>query len=166
LTSNIGSEHIDKMQSIGFGSHKSDASDYAEAKDRVVTSLKDFFRPEFLNRLDEVIIFDILSPEMIKSIVTLQVEIVKKRLAEKEIVLDISPEVFAYLGEKGYDPHYGARPLKRLIQSKILTPVASFMISAGVLKGGRVAVTMDKGEIAIRVEKKSTLKTRVKTTGK
>lgn len=166
LTSNIGSEHIDKMQSIGFGSHKSDASDYVEAKDRVMTSLKDFFRPEFLNRLDEIIIFDILSPEMIKSIVTLQVEIVKKRLAEKEIVLDISPEVFAYLGEKGYDPHYGARPLKRLIQSKILTPVASFMISAGVLKGGRVSVTMDKGEIVIRVEKKSTLKTRVKTTGK
>ena len=163
LTSNIGSEHIDKMQSIGFGSHKSDASDYVEAKERVMTSLKDFFRPEFLNRLDEVIIFDILTPEMIKSIVTLQVEIIKKRLTDKEIVLDISPEVYTYLAEKGYDPHYGARPLKRLIQSKILTPVASFMISAGVLKGGRVAVTMDKGEIVIRVEKKSALKTRIKS---
>lgn len=162
LTSNIGSEHIDKMQSIGFGSHKSDESDYVEAKDRVMTSLKDFFRPEFLNRLDEIIIFDILSPEMIKSIVTLQVEIIKKRLTEKQIVLDINSDVFTYLAEKGYDPHYGARPLKRLIQSKILTPVASFMISAGVLKGGRVAVTMDKGEIAIKVEKKSALKPRVK----
>jgi len=162
LTSNIGSQYIDKMQAIGFGSHASDKADYADAKDRVMGSLKDFFRPEFLNRLDEIIIFDILSPEVIQEIVKLQIDIVKKRLAEKEIVLDVASDVLAYLGEKGYDPHYGARPLKRLIQSKILTPVASFMIAQGMLKGGRVAVTMEKGEIAIRVEKKSTLKQRVR----
>ncbi len=162
LTSNIGSEHIDKMQSIGFGSHKSDKVDYADAKERVMASLKDFFRPEFLNRLDEIVLFDILSPEVIRSIVGLQVDIIKKRLADKEIVLDVTPEVLTYLAEKGYDPHYGARPLKRLIQNKILTPVASFMISQNMLKGGRVAVTMEKGEIAIRVEKKSPLKPRVR----
>lgn len=163
LTSNIGSEHIDKMQSIGFGAHKSDTADYAEAKERVKESLKDFFRPEFLNRLDEIIIFDILSPEIIQKIVTLQIDIVKKRLVEKEIVMNVSPEVLAYLSEKGYDPHYGARPLKRLIQNKILTPVASFMISQGVLKGGKVSVTMEKGEIVIRVEKKSAVKPRGRT---
>lgn len=154
LTSNIGSEHIDKMQSIGFGSHASDKVDYADAKDRVLESLKNFFRPEFLNRLDEIIIFDILSPEIIQSIVGLQVDIVKKRLAEKEIALNVMPEVLAYLAEKGYDSRYGARPLKRLIQTKILTPVASLMISSGVLKGGRVLVSVEKGEIAIRVERK------------
>lgn len=162
LTSNIGSEHIDKMQSIGFGSHKSDKVDYSDAKERVMASLKDFFRPEFLNRLDEIVLFDILSPDVIQSIVGLQVDIVKKRLADKEIILDVTPEVLAYLAEKGYDPHYGARPLKRLIQNKILTPVASFMISQGMLKGGRVSVAMEKGEIMIRVEKRSPLKPRVR----
>lgn len=162
LTSNIGSEHIDKMQSIGFGAHASDVADYTDAKERVMGSLKDFFRPEFLNRLDEIILFDILTPEVIREIVGLQVDIVKKRLLEKEIVLEISPEVYAYLAEKGYDTHYGARPLKRLIQSKILTPIASHMISSGMLKGGRVLVAMEKGEIAIRVEKKTALKSRVR----
>lgn len=156
LTSNIGSEHIDKMQAIGFGAHASDKADYVDAKDRVMGSLKDHFRPEFLNRLDEIILFDILTPEVIQKIVGLQVDIVKKRLADKEIDLSVSGDVLAYLAEKGYDPHYGARPLKRLIQNKILTPVASFMISSGVLKGGRVGVMMEKGEIAIRVEKKAT----------
>ena len=155
LTSNVGSEYIDKMQSIGFGAHASDKADYVDAKERVMGALKERFRPEFLNRLDEIVLFDILSPEVIQSIVGLQVDIVKKRLAEKEIMLEVSGEVQSYLAEKGYDPHYGARPLKRLIQNKILTPVASLMISQGVLKGGRVGVTMEKGEIVIRVEKKT-----------
>ncbi|KKU80850.1 MAG: ATP-dependent chaperone ClpB [Parcubacteria group bacterium GW2011_GWA1_47_8] len=160
LTSNIGAEHIDRMQSIGFGTHGSDKTDYEQAKVRVTDSLKDFFRPEFLNRLDEIIIFDILTPEVIQNIVGIQVDIVKKRLADKEISLDVSGEVLAYLAKEGYDPHYGARPLKRLIQTKILTPVASLMISQGVLKGGRVTVLMEKGEIAIRVEKKTAVKAR------
>ncbi len=162
LTSNIGSEYIDKMQSIGFSAGESDQKDYDKAKERVTESLKDFFRPEFLNRLDEIIIFDILTPEVIQTIVGLQIDIIKKRLEEKEINLIVSAEVLVHLAEKGYDPHYGARPLKRLIQTKILTPVASFMISSGMLKGGRVFVTMEKGEIAIRVEKKPSLKSRVR----
>lgn len=158
LTSNIGSEHIDKMQAIGFNANASDKANYVDAKERVMGSLKDFFRPEFLNRLDEIIIFDILSPEVIRKIVGLQIEIIKKRLVEKEIALEVSNDVLAYLGDKGYDTHYGARPLKRLIQNKILTPVASLMISHGVLKGGRVLVSLEKGEIAIRVEKKTSVK--------
>ncbi len=162
LTSNIGSEYIDKMQSIGFSAGESDIKDYAKAKERVTESLKNYFRPEFLNRLDEIIIFDILTPEVIQTIVGLQIDIIKKRLAEKEINLIVSAEVLTHLAEKGYDPHYGARPLKRLIQTKILTPVASFMISSGMLKGGRVFVTMEKGEIAIRVEKKTALKSRMR----
>ncbi len=162
LTSNIGSEYIDKMQAIGFGTHASDEGDYADAKERVMASLKDYFRPEFLNRLDEIILFDILSKDVIKNIVGLQVDIVKKRLLEKEIVLDLHPDVLGYLADKGYDPHYGARPLKRLIQTKILTPVASLMISSGMLKGGRVLVSLEKGEVVIKVEKKSTVRTRVK----
>lgn len=153
LTSNIGSKYVNKMESIGFS--ESDAKqDYSEAKEKVMDSLKEHFRPEFLNRLDDIIMFDILSPESIKKIVKIQIDIVKKRLQEKDIKLDVSSEVITYLSEKGYDPQYGARPLKRLIQNKILTPAASFMISNKVLSGGVISVTMKDGEIAITVEKR------------
>ena len=83
----------------------------------------------------------------------------KKRLLEKEIKLNLSPEVLAYLAKEGYNPQYGARPLKRIIQNKILTPVASLMISRGVLRGGTVSVDMKGEELAISVEKgKGTMK--------
>jgi len=157
LTSNIGAEHIDRMKTIGFSSDDSKA-DYEDAKTKVMESLKDYFRPEFLNRLDEIIIFDILSPEAIKEIVRIQIGMTKKRLLEKEIKLNLSPDVFAYLAKEGYNPQYGARPLKRIIQNKILTPVASLMISRGVLRGGTVSVDMKSEELAISVEKGKTSK--------
>lgn len=122
-------------------------------------SLKDYFRPEFLNRLDEIIIFDILSPESIKEIVKIQIGMTKQRLLDKEIKLNISPEVLTYLAKEGYNPQYGARPLKRIIQNKILTSIASLMISRGVLRGGVISVDMKGTEISITVEKsKSTAK--------
>jgi ATP-dependent Clp protease ATP-binding subunit ClpB len=141
LTSNIGAEFIDKMSTFGFTHAQSDErQQYELVKDKVTERLKDYFRPEFLNRLDEIIIFDILSPEAIKRIVDMQVKIVKDRLHGKDIELEIKPEVYEYLSKQGYNPQYGARPLKRLIQSKILTPVASFMVSNGVMEGGVVSV--------------------------
>lgn len=144
LTSNIGAQFIDKMERIGFTTSTDKQEDYVQAKDKVLGSLKDFFRPEFLNRLDDIIVFDILSEESIKQIVGLQVELVRERLASKEITLDIDTAALAYLAKEGYNPQYGARPLKRLIQTKILTPVASFMISQGVLKGGTITVGINE----------------------
>jgi ATP-dependent Clp protease ATP-binding subunit ClpA len=105
-----------------------------------MSSLKDYFRPEFLNRVDDTIIFDILSPEAIKDIVKIQVEQVVKRLTDKSISLNLSPAVYEYLAKEGYNPQYGARPLKRLIQNKILTPVANLLISQEVVKGGTIEV--------------------------
>jgi ATP-dependent Clp protease ATP-binding subunit ClpB len=121
-------------------------------KAKFMESLKDYFRPEFLNRLDSIILFDVLSPESIKNIVGIQVEQVVKRLAEKEIRLDIAPAVLEYLSKEGYNPQYGARPLKRLIQEKILTPVAGFMISQAVGKGGSIAVGVKPGVTGPAVE--------------
>ncbi|MEN9649626.1 MAG: hypothetical protein RL094_593 [Candidatus Parcubacteria bacterium] len=140
MTSNIGAQYIDRMQKIGFSSAKSDQSNYVEVKDKVMSALKDHFRPEFINRLDEIVLFDILSQESIKKIVEIEVSKVKERLLEKEIILDLKPEVLDYLSKEGYNPQYGARPLKRLIQNKILTPVASLIISEGVMKGGTITV--------------------------
>jgi ATP-dependent Clp protease ATP-binding subunit ClpA len=115
-----------------------------------------------LNRLDEIIIFNILSPDAIKAIVDMQVKIVKDRLASKEISLVINPEVYTYLAKEGYNPQYGARPLKRLIQSKILTPVASFMVSNGVMEGGTVTIGLKQGtegEFTFDVTKSARAKT-------
>ena len=156
MTSNIGAEHIDRMSQFGFSNVHDEASQYHHAKDKVMESLKQFFRPEFLNRLDEVIIFDILSKDTIREIVKMQVEIVRERLANKEIELTVSDDVLEFLAEKGYDPKFGARPLKRLIQSKILTPVASMMVSEGMLQGGTVEVTMKNGEFSFDIKKKGT----------
>jgi ATP-dependent Clp protease ATP-binding subunit ClpA len=156
LTSNIGAEHIDRMSSIGFSSHSNTGieAQYQVAKDKVQGALKDYFRPEFLNRLDEIVLFNILSPEAVKEIVKLQIDLVTKRLTAKEIELEISPDVLAYLANEGYNPQYGARPLRRMIQNKILTPVASLMVSQGVMEGGIVSVGIKNGEFTFDVKKR------------
>ncbi len=144
MTSNIGAEHIDRMSTFGFSDVSDDSTQYVQAKDKVTESLKDYFRPEFLNRLDEIIIFDILTPETILQIVGLQIDEVAERLQNKEIALTVSQEAREYLAEAGYDPKMGARPLKRVIQSQILTPVANMMVEEGMLQGGVVKVGLDK----------------------
>lgn len=154
MTSNIGAEFIDRMSKFGFAAETSEQVQYGQAKEKVLESLKNFFRPEFLNRLDEIIIFDILSRETIRDIVGMQVALVQKRLLGKEIKLEVTNEVLDYLAKEGYDPKFGARPLKRVIQSKILTPVASMMISEGMLRGGNVSVSLKKGELSFDVKKR------------
>lgn len=153
LTSNIGAQFIDRMEKIGFAEKREDKEDYNDAKNKVMEALKDNFRPEFLNRLDDIILFNILSPEAVRDIVRIQLDMVKARLAEKEISLDITKEAFEFLAKEGYNPQYGARPLKRLIQSKILTQVASLMISKGVSKGGGVTVGLKGTELTFEVKK-------------
>ncbi len=160
MTSNIGAQYIDKMEQIGFSTTGgTDASNYVMAKERVEQSLKDYFRPEFLNRIDEVIIFNILSPEAVKEIVGIQVKEVVARLNQKDITLMLTPAVYDYLSTAGYNPRYGARPLRRLIQDKILTKVASLMVSRGVLSGGSVVVDYKTakdgtGDFTFEVKKK------------
>jgi len=163
LTSNIGSEHIDKMKSIGF-TNESAKETYEEAKEKVSASLKDHFRPEFLNRLDEIIIFDILSPEAIEKIVDVQIAIVEKRLAERGISMDMTNSALSYLGKKGYSPQYGARPLKRLIQDKILTPVANLIVTNGIAEGGAISVDVKDSELVISAVKKGNKSVKKKKT--
>jgi len=154
MTSNIGAEHIDRMSNFGFAFDKGEAAQYVQAKDKVIDSLKSYFRPEFLNRLDEIITFDLLTPEGINSIVDIQVADVVQRLEKKEIALTLTKEVREYLAKEGYDPKFGARPLRRLIQSKILTPVANNMVGEGMLQGGTVKVSMKDGAPHFDIKKK------------
>lgn len=154
MTSNIGAQYIDKMEQLGFAiGGDTDEANYVQAKDKVMAALKNSFRPEFINRIDETLIFNILSPEAVKDIVSIQVREVVQRLRDKNITLSVSPAVLAYLAKEGYNPHYGARPLRRLIQDKILTKVATLMISKGVLSGGSVSVDMKGTEFIFDVKK-------------
>lgn len=150
MTSNIGAEHIDKMSGLGFGSGLSVTENerYEQVKSKVMDSLKEYFRPEFLNRLDEIVLFNILSTEAIRDIVRMQIDIVGKRLEEKHIGLSLTDSALEHLAKEGYNPQYGARPLKRLIQTKILTPIANMMVSRGIMEGGTVKIDYDaKGGI-------------------
>ena len=145
LTSNVGAQYIDRMEKMGFATGNSDKQKYEDAKTKVMEALRDNFKPEFLNRLDETVMFDVLSPESIQKIVEIEVDKVKKRLSQKEITLDVSKDVLAFLAKEGYNPQYGARPLKRLIQNRILTPVASLIIKESIMKGGSITVGLKNG---------------------
>ncbi len=153
MTSNIGSQYIQKMEQMGFSNVEA-GNEYTQVKDKVMGAVKEFFKPEFLNRLDETIIFDVLTKDEIKKIVGLQTEILAKRLLEKEITLTISSEAITYIGEKSFDPHYGARPIKRYMQTAILNKIAQLMLSKKIAKGGIAEVTLDKkGEIVVEAKK-------------
>ena len=153
LTSNIGAQYIDRMQKIGFAMNATEHENYDDAKKKVMEALKEYFRPEFLNRLDDILIFDILSAQNIRKIVDIQIAHVRERLKSKEIDLLVSESAMTYLGKEGYNPQYGARPLKRLIQNKILNPVANLIISQGVSKGGVISVDVKAGELSFDVKK-------------
>ncbi len=153
LTSNIGAQFIDRMQKIGFASGTSERDSYEDTKSRLMGALKDYFKPEFLNRLDDIIIFDVLNESAIANITQIQVDLVKERLAQKDIVLEVTPAAIEFLAKEGYNPQYGARPLRRLIQSKILNQVASLIISKGIARGGVVIVDVKNNEFVFDVKK-------------
>jgi ATP-dependent Clp protease ATP-binding subunit ClpB len=162
LTSNIGSQYIQKMESYGFSNASSD-KEYEQTKDKVMGSLKDYFRPEFLNRLDDIVVFDILGESDIKQIVQLQINIVAKRLEEKGIKLEVSDDAITYIAKTGFDPQYGARPIKRLIQTEILNPVASVLIARKKEIDSIVVVELSKDKKLV-VDVKKNVKVAIKTT--
>jgi len=140
MTSNIGSDIIYRS-GLGFKDEKErDEFTEQEMNEKVMQSLKENFKPEFLNRLDEIIIFHPITPEMLKLIVDLQIEMIRKRLAEKKIRLEISSPAREYLAKKGYNPMYGARPLKRLMQNEIMNPLAMKIIEGRIKEGSKVKV--------------------------
>ncbi len=158
MTSNVGSQYIQKMEQIGFSNHEAGA-EYVQVKERVREALKEYFKPEFLNRLDDTIIFDVLTKDEVKAVVKLQVAAIAKRLLTKELILEMSDEAIALVAEKSFDPHYGARPVKRYMQTVILNKVAQLMLSKKFMKGGIAVVTVDKkGEIQVEAKRPQKIK--------
>lgn len=151
MTSNIGSQFIQKMESIGFHNNTENV-EYMQMKDKVEGALKDYFRPEFLNRIDEIVVFDILSAEAIKEIVGIRINKILARLKEKQIAVSIDDEALSYLARVGYNPQYGARPLNRLIQTKVLNPIAERIIKQTILPGDTVVVSANAEDIVVSVK--------------
>ncbi|MGA1823210.1 MAG: ATP-dependent chaperone ClpB [bacterium] len=135
MTSNIGSQWI----------HKMGDEDYAKMKEMIGEDLKRHFKPEFLNRIDEIIIFHNLGTEEIKKIVDIQLKRLFSRLDEKKLELIISDEVKEFLSREGYDPTYGARPIHRAIQNYIQNPLAMELLAGKFLEGDRIEATLDHG---------------------
>lgn len=137
MTSNVGSQYLKATSSLGFsGSAGELAKEESDYKGKVIAALKESFRPEFLNRIDEIIVFNPLKEEDIEKIVEIQLGLLEKRLNEHRIKVVIDPSVKKYLAREGFSPEFGARPLKRLIEKTILDKLADKIIR-GELKDGR-----------------------------
>jgi ATP-dependent Clp protease ATP-binding subunit ClpC len=145
MTSNIGAAEISKNTSIGFTvSDDETGMSYDDMKNRIMGDLKKVFRPEFLNRIDEVIVFHKLAKDEVKEIIDLMINRVRVQVAEHELQLDMTEEVKDYLVDKGWDPSMGARPLRRAIQRYIEDPLADEVLRAGPMTpGSTVMFTRD-----------------------
>jgi ATP-dependent Clp protease ATP-binding subunit ClpB len=162
MTSNVGAEYVDAMESIGFVDSEKEEADYNQAKERVLQALKDTFRPEFINRLDEIIVFDTLSKEAIEQIIELYLEEVETRLGDKDIKLKINKKALEQIISEGYDPTYGARPLRRAVQSRVLNPLAEAMIAHGGDQSGSFTVDYKSEEFSHDFKPKKTAKSKAK----
>ena len=141
MTSNLGSQSIQDYSSEG------ESSDYQAMKNKVMESVAAHFRPEFVNRVDDIVVFHALGREQVRAIATIQINILRKRLAQQDIGLQISEAALDLVGETGFDPVYGARPLKRSIQSLIENELAQQLLSGKFVAGDQITVDVVDGEL-------------------
>jgi ATP-dependent Clp protease ATP-binding subunit ClpC len=154
MTSNVGADMIKRQTSIGFALKKDEETEerlaYDEMRKKLLDSLKRVFRPEFINRLDSVIVFRSLNKEDIQQIVQLELDKVARRLEEHEIVLTASPAALETLADLGYDPEMGARPLRRVIQQKVEDPLSDALLGGVFEDGNDIVVDLVEGEVVLR----------------
>ncbi|MFN3704785.1 MAG: ATP-dependent Clp protease ATP-binding subunit [Thermoflexales bacterium] len=151
MTSNIGAELIKRESRLGFNVKRDEQKDaeqrFSEIKEKLLSQLKRVFRPEFLNRVDATIVFHPLEKSHIEQIVTLELNKVQKRLEDHNITLVVSDAVKQYLADKGYDPEYGARPLRRVVQNEIEDALSDQMLAGRIQDNTRVLVDLVEGAI-------------------
>src|SRR6059036_2146909 len=155
MTSNIGAATISKNQSLGFTIGDGTGLSYEDMKNRVMGELKKVFRPELLNRIDEIIVFHKLTKEEITTIVDLQLKRVREEMATHEVAIELTDEAKELLVEQGYDPAMGARPLRRAIQRVIEDPLADFVLGRSLEPGSTILVARkgsDDGELSSEVD--------------
>ncbi|MFS1514709.1 ATP-dependent protease ATP-binding subunit ClpC [Chengkuizengella sp. SCS-71B] len=150
MTSNVGADTIKKNSSLGFTAASDAGRDYNNMKDKVIEELKKSFRPEFLNRIDESIVFHSLEEKHIAEIVTLMSEELRKRLKEQEVDFTLTDSAKAFLAKEGYDPMYGARPLRRAIQKHIEDRLSEELLKGNITKGGAIIIDEKDGELLVQ----------------
>ena len=143
MTSNIGSPIIQEYFNVGNLTPK----EHAEMENKVKLELRAHFRPEFLNRVDDIIIFHSLQREQLIRIVDIQLERVAKRLQQQNLQLELDPSAKALIAQEGYDPQFGARPLKRSIQEHLLDPLATQLLEGKFKPGDRIRATAHDSEL-------------------
>ena len=150
MTSNAGARNIVEHHSIGFMNKEDSKKDYEKTRDEVMAELKKIFRPEFLNRLDDIIVFKKLSNESIEKITKIMLDEFIKRLEKKNIKVDVSDDVIKYISKVGFDDTYGARPLRRAIQSKIEDKFAEEMLDGNIKEDSNVNIDLNDDKIVIK----------------
>ncbi|MCZ2259217.1 ATP-dependent Clp protease ATP-binding subunit [Sporosarcina sp. G11-34] len=153
MTSNVGAQTLRTNRYVGFNLQDT-GRDYEGMKSAMLEELKKAFRPEFLNRVDEMIVFHSLEKEHLRKIVTLMADELSKRLAEQDIVLEITDDAKIKISEVGYDPDYGARPLRRAIQKHIEDRLSEELLKGTDLRGNKVVVDVKDGEFVVNTEQK------------
>lgn len=148
MTSNVGAQQIQRESSIGFRITKSEADSYQAMKEKVIEELKRTFRPEFLNRIDEIIVFHALNRQHISAIIEIMLKELRQQLAEKRIILEITDAAKELVADAGYDPDFGARPLRRAIQKMIENPLAELILQGKYNDGDTIHIDTKDGELA------------------
>ncbi|NLA80362.1 MAG: AAA domain-containing protein [Chloroflexi bacterium] len=149
MTSNLGTEFVRKGGTLGF-LEKTDNSDVQASHDKIQQALKDAFRPEFLNRIDEIIMFSPLSKDNLRNIVSLQAKELAERMQDFGLALEMDPSAVTWIAEEGFDPTFGARPIVRALQKFVESPLATKLLAGEFKTGERVLVTHEKDEDALR----------------
>jgi ATP-dependent Clp protease ATP-binding subunit ClpC len=149
MTSNLGTRDIQKGPGVGFAARPDEKVTYEKMKDKVMDELKKSFRPEFLNRIDEVIVFHSLSQEDVKRIVDLMMKRVTEQLKAKDLEIELTDAAKTLLAEKGYDPALGARPLRRTIQQLVEDPLSEKLLWKEFRAGQTIIVDVRDGEIVL-----------------
>jgi len=156
MTSNVGAQGIISPKRLGFTSGANVEADYAKMKSMVMDEIKNVFKPEFLNRIDEIIVFHSLSKEDIRQIVKVMMSLIKKRCEEQMAIRLVEDDtVIDFISEKGYDEKYGARPLRRAIQTHVEDKLAEALLEGTIAEGDRVAVAFKDDDIRFSVRKKA-----------
>jgi ATP-dependent Clp protease ATP-binding subunit ClpC len=145
LTSNVGASTIKRQTSLGFGAMNEDNADFEGMKEKILEESKRYFKPEFLNRLDDLVVFHMLEKKDLNQIVDLEVSKLTKRLREKNISLTLAKEARDLLSEKGFDPAYGARPMRRAVERFLEDPLAESLLRGDVKPGDMVNVIRKEG---------------------
>ncbi|MDF2668415.1 MAG: ATP-dependent Clp protease ATP-binding protein [Paenibacillus sp.] len=156
MTSNVGADTIKKNSSLGFTAVQDSGKDYSVMKDKVMTELKKSFRPEFLNRIDENIVFHSLDEGHIAKIVTLMSDELSKRLLEHQVAFALTDSAKKFLAKEGFDPTYGARPLRRAIQKHIEDRLSEELLQGSIAKGDSLTIDEQNGELVVLKNQVST----------